>query len=103
MKQPATITMDARQWAGLIVATIVYVWLAFHGYLSAVGIWAAQDPSSWLRAQVGVMGEMMVIIWVPALVVLAGYAVLLTLFRLPWQVRLGCFTLLTLAVLLLLL
>ena len=103
MKQPATITMDARQWAGLIVATVVYVWLAFHGYLSAVGIWAAKDPSSWLRAQVGVMGEMMLIIWVPALVVLAGYAVLLTLFRLPWQVRLGCFTLLTLAVLLLLL
>ena len=99
MKQPATITMDARQWARLIVATIVYVWLAFHGYLSAVGIWAAKDPSSWLRAQVGVMGEMMVIIWVPALVVLAGYAV----FRLPWQVRLGCFALLALAVVLLLL
>ena len=102
MRQPNTITMSSRQWAGFVLASFVYLWLAFYGYLSAVGIWAAQDPG-WLRANFGAMGSMLVIIWVPALGVLAGYALLLALFRLPWPVRIGMFLLLALAMALLLL
>lgn len=102
MSQPNTITMTSRQWAGFVIANLVYLWLAFYGYLSAVGIWAAQEPG-WLYAHVGVLVLSKLTIWLPALAVLAGYALLLALFRLPWPVRIGMFALLALAIALLLL